>query len=286
VGLRTRSLTARMFVDTTTALRVDEAEAALTRSVVEAVIASGRAPGAFLRTLGSGVAAYLRPGSPMNKVIGVGFDGPIDEDALADIEQEHRLRGEPVRVELSTLARPESAARLSARGYRLLGFENVLVRSLATAPTPPVAEVRVERVSAGTVNAWRKVTVVAVASSDETGVPVDQLSLAEIAAAIEDMLEARDFERYLAFLNGELAGTASLRMHGAVAQLTGSATLPAQRRRGVQAALIAARLEEARARGADLAVIMTAPGSQSQANVMKHGFALAYARAILVSPAT
>ena len=289
MGLRTRSrspLTARMFVNTTTALRVDEAEAALTRSVVEAVIASGRASGAFLRTLGSGVAAYLRPGSPMNKVIGVGFDGPIDEDALADIEQEHRLRGEPVRVELSTLARPESAAQLSARGYRLLGFENVLVRSLATAPTPPVAEVRVERVSAGAVNAWRKVTVVAVASSDETDVPVDQLSLAEIAAAIEDMLEARDFERYLAFLNGELAGTASLRMHGAVAQLTGSATLPAQRRRGVQAALIAARLEEARARGADLAVIMTAPGSQSQANVMKHGFALAYARAILVLPAT
>jgi GNAT superfamily N-acetyltransferase len=222
----------------------------------------------------------------MNKVIGSGLGEPIDEGALADIERELRMRGEPVRVELSTLALPESAARLTARGYELLGFENVLVRSLARASTAPVAEVRIERVNAGTVSAWRKATVVAVASSDETGVPADQLSLAEIAAAIEDRVECGNFERYLAFMNDELARTASLRMHGTVAQLTGSATLPGQRRRGVQAALIAARLEEARARGADLAVIMTAPGSQSQANVMKHGFALAYARAILVLPAT
>jgi len=177
----------------------------------------------------------------------------------------------------------EACASMHASGRSRAGS---VVRSLATAATAPIAEVRIERVGAGTVNAWRQVTVVAAASSDETGVSVDQLALAELAAAIEDMLEARDFDRYFAFLNGELAGTASLRMHGAVAQLTGSATLPAHRRRGVHAALIATRLEEAHARGADLAVIMTAPGSQSQANVMKHGFALAYARAILVLPAT
>lgn len=274
-----------MFVNTTTAFRIEHAEIALTRSVVESVIASGRAPSAFVRTLGSGVAAFLRPGSPMNKVTGVGFDGPIDDAALADVERKLRSRGEPVRVELSTLAAPESGAWLTARGYRLLGFENVLVRPLATAPTAPVAEIRIERVGAGTVNVWRKASLVAAASSDETGVPADQLSLADLAAAIDDMLDAREFDRYLAFLNGELAGAASLRMHGAVAQLTGSATLPAQRRRGVQSAMIATRLEEARARGAELAVIMTAPGSQSQANVMKHGFALAYSRAILVLPA-
>jgi len=34
--------------------------------------------------------------------------------------------------------------------------------------------------------------------------------------------------------------------------------------------------------GCDLAVITTAPGSKSQANVMRTGFALLYARAILV----
>src|SRR5215475_15334597 len=76
----------------------------------------------------------------------------------------------------------------------------------------------------------------------------------------------------------------SIREHArprCVAQLTGSATLPAFRRRGVQAALIAARLGHACERGADLAAVTTAPGSQSQANVMKHGFLLGYARVIL-----
>ena len=104
-----------------------------------------------------------------------------------------------------------------------------------------------------------------------------------MAAAIDDSIEAGDFERYLAYLDGTLAGAASMRLERGVALLTGSATLPAQRRRGVQAALIAARLADARARGAELAVIT--PGSQSQANVMKHGFALVYARAILVQRA-
>jgi hypothetical protein len=48
----------------------------------------------------------------------------------------------------------------------------------------------------------------------------------------------------------------------------------------VQGALGAARL--AQAHGAELAVITTAPGWQSQANVMKRGFALVYARGILL----
>ena len=142
-----------MFVNTTTALRIDQAEAALTRSVVETVIASGHAPDAFVRTLGSGVAAYLRPGSPMNKLIGVGFEGLLDEDALGGIERDLATRGEPVRVELSALAPVEFATWLAARGYRLLGFENVLVRSLSAAATAPAVEIRVERVTPGTVNA-------------------------------------------------------------------------------------------------------------------------------------
>lgn len=66
-----------------------------------------------------------------------------------------------------------------------------------------------------------------------------------------------------------------MRLHDGVALFTGSATLLEHRRRGVQAALIAARLDEARTRGAELAMITTAPGSLSQANVMKHGFSLA-----------
>jgi GNAT superfamily N-acetyltransferase len=69
-----------------------------------------------------------------------------------------------------------------------------------------------------------------------------------------------------------------------VAQLCGAATLPAHRRRGVQAALLRHRIAEARRRGCDIAVVTTTPGSTSQANVQKAGFVLLYARVLLTRP--
>jgi hypothetical protein len=50
----------------------------------------------------------------------------------------------------------------------------------------------------------------------------------------------------------------------------------------VQSALLRARLADAAARGCDLAVVTTDPGSKSQQNVQRAGFALMYSRAILV----
>lgn len=62
----------------------------------------------------------------------------------------------------------------------------------------------------------------------------------------------------------------------------GVATLPEHRRRGVQGALLGARLEAAARAGCDVAVVTTQPGSKSQENVQKRGFELLYTRAILV----
>ncbi|HRI11203.1 MAG TPA: hypothetical protein PKW35_25470, partial [Nannocystaceae bacterium] len=61
--------------------------------------------------------------------------------------------------------------------------------------------------------------------------------------------------------------------------------LPAHRRRGVQSALLTHRLAAAAAAGCELAVVTTQPGSKSQENVQRLGFALLYARAIFVGPA-
>jgi len=67
-----------------------------------------------------------------------------------------------------------------------------------------------------------------------------------------------------------------------IAQLTGAATAPAHRRRGVQTALLLARLTDAAAAGCDIAVVTTQPGSRSQRNVQRRGFDLLYTRAVLV----
>jgi GNAT superfamily N-acetyltransferase len=68
----------------------------------------------------------------------------------------------------------------------------------------------------------------------------------------------------------------------AIGRRGGAATLPAHRRRGVQSALLAARLEAAGRLGCDVATVTTHPGSKSQENVHRQGFALLYTRAILV----
>lgn len=275
-----------MFVNTTIASRIERAEAGLTQAVTGAAVASGRAPRAFVRELGGGVAAYVRPGSPMNKLIGLGLVEPLDWSSQLDgVEQALGAENEPARVELSTLAAPELGALLTARGYRLIGFENVLVRPLSLPTVDRQLPIRSQQVTRETQATWQRLTAQAVATADDSGVPVDQFTRQVVNDAIADMLEVNAFGRWLAFLDGSVAGAASMLVRDGVALLSGSATLPAHRRRGVQAALIATRLEHARKQGAEIAVVTTAPGSQSQSNVMKHGFTLGYSRAILVRAA-
>lgn len=264
------------------ARRIEAAETWLTRSVVEAAIASGQAPRAFLRELGAGVAAYVRPSSPMNKLIGVGLTAPIDPMKLAKVEALMRACKEPTRIELSTLAAPVLQAWLKDRGYRQIGLENVLVRPLERALDLDRAKVPIERVTPETLGLWKRVTTDASSEPDETGQAVDQFSRDTIAEAVEDFLHVRGFERYLARLDGAAAGGASLLIHDGLAMLGGSATLSAFRLRGVQTALIAARLADARQRRAELAVVTTAPGSRSELNLIKRGFSIAYGRQILL----
>ena len=99
---------------------------------------------------------------------------------------------------------------------------------------------------------------------------------------IGDMAAVPGLVRYLARRDGAPAGGASLRVSEGVAQLCGAATLPEHRRRGVQTALLAARLEVAGREGCDVAVVTTQPGSKSQENAQRRGFELLYTRAALV----
>ncbi len=270
-----------MFIDQSAAARIERAEAVLTREAARALVAQGGAAQAFVRELGPGIAACVRPGSPLNKMIGLGLDGAIDADALAAVEAGFRELGEPVRAEISTLAAPAVWDQLAARGYRLAGFENVLVRGLAAGPAP-AGGVQIEVVPEAGKDLFCSVMAEAFCSPDGTGAVADQVTRDAIVEITRDLAAMPGVTRYLARREGAPAGGANLRVYEGVATLAGSATLPAHRRRGVQAALLVRRLGDARAAGADLAVVTTAPGSQSQSNMMKAGFALGYARAVML----
>jgi GNAT superfamily N-acetyltransferase len=90
-----------------------------------------------------------------------------------------------------------------------------------------------------------------------------------------------DVRRFVARYGGELAGAASMSIHGGVVTLFGTATLPAHRRKGVQTALLRARLAAAASAGARLAVVLATSGHPTARNAERLGFTVAYRRAQL-----
>jgi GNAT superfamily N-acetyltransferase len=268
-----------MFADILLAARIDRAEgrqcAASATTLREAGVET------LVTPVGGGVSVFLRPGSPMNKIIGAGFGEPIDEVVLAGIEAALAERGEPARVELSTLA--DGGAMLTARGYQLLGFENVL--GLALGEAPPPSTIAVSVVAPDEIDAFRRVMVQGFANPDGPASATQSIDEAALAQVFDDTLATPGFVRYLARIDGEPAGGASLRCDDGIAQLAGAATLPGFRRRGVQAALFSRRLADARAAGCTLATVVTSPGTTSMANAVRQGFALLYARAVLIKGA-
>jgi GNAT superfamily N-acetyltransferase len=272
-----------MFADRALAARIDRAEGRLCADIAAA---HGQAPGrsTLVLPIGGGVAVYAGPSSPTNKVIGLGFDGPIDTVVLEEVEARWRERGEPVRIELAVLADATIPPALTERGYQLHGFENVLARPLDDAARPQAgSNVTVEILKEEESDIWIDIAVTAFLHLDGTGsVADDALPREEMERVLREFVAVPGFTRYLARVDGRAAGEAAMRIDGDLAQVAGAGTLPEFRGRGVQKALLARRLADARSAGCDLAVVTTAPGTRSQDNVMRRGFALLYTRAILV----
>jgi GNAT superfamily N-acetyltransferase len=145
---------------------------------------------------------------------------------------------------------------------------------------PPGVEVRLSTEDESEV--WLDVVAEGSVHPDTQGVPWhEEFSRDAIIAAEQDSAAAGDV-RFAALRDGGIVGGATMRIAEGVAQLTGAATVPAHRRRGVQTALLSARLADAAAAGCDVAVIITQPGSKSQQNAQRQGFDLLYTRAVLV----
>ena len=84
------------------------------------------------------------------------------------------------------------------------------------------------------------------------------------------------FERYVALDGGKPIAVAALYVHGDVAYLCMSATLPEARGRGAQSALIARRWRDAAERGCRSVITQTAYGGTSQNNMERAGMRLAH----------
>ncbi|MCQ9177689.1 GNAT family N-acetyltransferase [Streptomyces sp. IBSBF 2953] len=272
-----------LFCDVALAKRLERVEAELMAAATEAACLRRGDDVGFVTRTGGGVATFAEDGSPFNKIAGLGFADLPDTAALDEIERAFAARSAAVQAEVSALADPAVSALLTARGYRLEAFENVLGLALGSAyerVAPPDIDVRVARDEE--FDAWLDVVTDGFAHPDGQGVPSHEEFPRDVLANAERDFTAAGVVPYIALCDGIVAGGGSLRVADGVAQLTGAATAPAHRRRGVQTALLAARLADAATSGCDLAVVTTQPGSRSQQNVQRRGFHLLYTRAVLV----
>jgi len=194
-----------LFCDTALAARIERAETQLiTRSGEAARRRAG--PAGFAIPVAGGMASFAEPDSPFNKVVGLGFGGVPDASRLDEIERAFAACASPVQVELAHLADPAVGALLSARGYQLESFENVLGRALTgelARVMPPGVEVRL----AGEEESETWLDAVAEGSThpDAQGVPWhEEFPRETIIRAERDMAEA-GVVRYAALRDGMTA---------------------------------------------------------------------------------
>jgi ribosomal protein S18 acetylase RimI-like enzyme len=224
--------------------------------------------GTELERFGAAVAA-VDPSRPeldfVNRVYGL---WPEDAGRVDDIAAFYRERGVRGWFELAPSERFEHlAAALAEAGAAQTGFHSVLYGR----PLPGErAEIAVER--AQDPKLFADVLL--------RGHGVPDVARARDLSSVDRWNEIEGWHLYLARVDGEPAGAALLVVEEGLAYLANASTLPQFRRRGVQTALIAARIADARAAGCEEVCSGTTFGSTSQRNLERAGLAVAYTKAV------
>jgi hypothetical protein len=251
-----------IFADAELARRIEAAEAENARGCV-------RDPERAVLEVAGGCAIFVGAGSPLTQAVGVGLRGPVAECDLAALEDFFRSRGARVSIDLCPLADPALLQALAGRGYHAAEFNNVLVKPLAGCEI--VMTPRVRRATAGEGDAWS--WAVGRGFFEQPELTSDEM---EVGRAIFAMPGALCY--LTAAENGEPAGGGALSIRGGLATLFADSTIGRFRRLGLHRESIAARINEALARGCDMATASTLPGSGSQRNYERLGFQVAYTK--------
>jgi GNAT superfamily N-acetyltransferase len=203
------------------------------------------------------------PDSPMlNRIVGLGTDGPVDEATLD--EQLAAMGDTSFYVAVSPSADASLDALLEARGLEN-GWGWMLFERGPT-PAPSVeTELRVVAVDAGTVDAWAAVVATAY------GLPDDARPW---FAAIP---QATGWHAFLALEGEAPAAAAAVWIDGDAAYFGMAGTMPEHRGKGGQGLLFAVRIERAIAAGCTRLVTETGElregsPSSSYRNIRRFGF--------------
>jgi hypothetical protein len=265
-----------LVLDLALARRIELAEARAAAGAAEAMAQLRPGAGVAVDSVAGGLAVYCGANSPVTQAVGLGLNGAVNDEDFNRLEEFYRSRREPVRVETCPLADPSLIDQFGKRHYRVTEFTNVMARPVCSAENlgaaiPDAADgLVVEKVATQHVDVW----TLTVAQGFAEHLPVTQ----EILDVMRAFASVANVECYLARVDGAIAGGGTLVLRDGVAGLFGASTLSSFRKRGVQTALLRRRMARAAEAGCDLVVCLAQPGSTSQRNVVRHGFAVLYTR--------
>jgi GNAT superfamily N-acetyltransferase len=213
--------------------------------------------------------------SPVTQTFGLGLFEELTSNQLDEIERFFFDRGASAVHEVCPLAGVATLDMLCARGYRPVELSSVLYQPLSQTdqgtPTASTGSIRVRVAAEKDAAMW--------ASVSAQGWSADYPELLESIQQFGALASARDHSvSFLAELDGRPGATGALSIHEEVALFGGASTIPEMRHRGLQRALLDARMAYASEQKCDLAMMVTEAGSQSQRNAERVGFRIAYTR--------
>jgi ribosomal protein S18 acetylase RimI-like enzyme len=216
-------------------------------------------------------------GSPIGRVTGAGLDRPFTADDLNRIEQFYRSHGAPPQVDLTPLHEPDVFEMFKQRGYAIAELNNVLFRKLEVEekflPDPAGCEIRRSQLEEAEITG-----AIVESAFFPDGAPEPFRGLITPLYRMERALA------FVASVNGKLVacGTGLVIPEHKVFALCGAGTLADYRKRGLQTALLRARMAAAAEAGCKYAVVVTQGGSASQRNVERLGFQVAYSKVTVI----
>ncbi|MBX3102298.1 MAG: GNAT family N-acetyltransferase [Bacteroidetes bacterium] len=263
---------------------MEQLEVALHGAYVQVRLAQGLP--AAEQSLAGGIMAFTGVSSPLTQAVGMGVQ--LAEYTAAEIagyvqqlQQFFLSRGASPAIELNHLASPLWAAALARAGFVPEEYSSVLLLELCDGIPPlPVLPPGYAIEPLPGAEPCRTPALAAILTGFGLPVTPDNLGFQYL------WYTSPGSAQWMATYEGEPVAGANCFRQGAYSLLSGASTVPAHRGKGLQKALVAARLHHLQAQGVERVAVVTGPGTVSEQNMLKLGFRMVYGRTRWVLSAT